>query len=335
MSLEHPKLNQAPRLLMEAELRPVQGERFQPTGFADLGSARYTLHDGTEMLLVDSAQSVANRMEVVCWDEKAKDFIEGLRGLPCIQVVHPEFPHLTNSVLEAHRINSEYIMNTNFKEKFSSEIGCHKDMPVDWEKFRNALLKYDPCSIIHGTFLEEIDGRLRVTRALSGFIEASDVRLAESGGVKINIVEPGQAGGEGNVPYHRSEFTARRILAFFNLDLALLRGYGLQECATRLLVALSLFKVRRFLSSGLRLRTACDLRVAGDLKVTSPEGFTIPSESHLLDECKELIAICQKEGLFALPSVTKVDWKKPEKKGKKKGEDAEPEKSEEQDEETD
>ncbi len=51
------KLEHAPRLLLEAELRPCQGDRFQPTGFADLGAALYKRPDGTDMLLVESAQS--------------------------------------------------------------------------------------------------------------------------------------------------------------------------------------------------------------------------------------------------------------------------------------
>ena len=51
------------RILIEARLRPVQGERFQPTGFADLGAAVYELPSGTRMLLVESAQSIANRLE--------------------------------------------------------------------------------------------------------------------------------------------------------------------------------------------------------------------------------------------------------------------------------
>lgn len=62
-------LNEAPRLLAHAALRPVQGERFQPTGFPDLGPALYKLHDHTQMLLVESAQSMANRAETVCWDD--------------------------------------------------------------------------------------------------------------------------------------------------------------------------------------------------------------------------------------------------------------------------
>ena len=82
MTLDYDKLKDVPRLLMEAELKPLQGQRFQPTGFADLGPARYTLPDGTEMLLVESVQSVANRMEMACWDGAEGDLVEGLRGLP-------------------------------------------------------------------------------------------------------------------------------------------------------------------------------------------------------------------------------------------------------------
>ena len=48
--------------------------------------------------------------------------------------------------------------------------------------------------------------------------------------------------GFGNVPFHRTEFTAEKITAYFNLDLSLLRGYGLGEDATDLLIALALFE---------------------------------------------------------------------------------------------
>ncbi len=64
-AIEFDKLEGAPRLMVEATLEPVQGERFQPTGFPDLGPATYTLPDGTGKLLVESAQSMANRLEVV------------------------------------------------------------------------------------------------------------------------------------------------------------------------------------------------------------------------------------------------------------------------------
>ena len=71
-------------------------------------------------------------------------------------------------------------------------------------------------------------------------------------------------GGYGNVPFHRTEFTARSITAFFSLDLAQIRGYGLPEPAPDLLVALSLWKVRQFLDSNMRLRSACELELAGE-----------------------------------------------------------------------
>ncbi len=315
--IDYTKLSSEPRLLIEAELKPLQGERFQPTGFADLGAARYSLPDGTEMLLVESAQSVANRMELACWDEKKGDYISALRGLPFIQVNYSSQP-LTNSVLEAHRINSEYIMSTKFKDDFSREINCQKDMPIDWLLLRKSLLKYDIGSLLHGSFLEEIDGRLRITRAISGFIEAKDVSVVENGGVKNNFVQPTLKQGEGNVPFHRTEFTAKNITAYFNLDLALIRGYGLNENATKLLIALSLFKVRRFLSNGLRLRTACDLDCIGGLKITRPIDFVVPDEQKLLEECTALISTCKNANLFTDPPVTIVNWNPSAKKSKDK-----------------
>ena len=237
-AIAYDDLKNAPRLLMEAKLKPLQGHRFQPTGFAYLGPARYTLPDGTEMLLVESVQSVANRMELACWDDAKNKLIAELEGLPYIDVKKSGGNGtLTNSLLEAHRINSEYIRS--FHKRFESEIGFKKDTRVDWKEFHRGLFKYDPNSLIHGCFLEEIGGRLRVTRMLSGFIEACAVRPAESGGVKNNIVQPKLKSGEGNVLFHRTEFVAKQITAYFNLDLALLRGYGLPEEAEQLLIALS------------------------------------------------------------------------------------------------
>lgn len=334
MTIDYNALKNAPRLLMEAKLRPLQGHRFQPTGFADLGPARYTLPDGTEMLLVESVQSVANRMELASWDQAADDLIERLKGLPYIRVKSGNNTVLTNSVLEAHRINSPYILEGQDKSVFDRlkqdaagmEIG-----PVDVRALSKLILKYDPNAVIHGVFLAKSDlagGRLRLPRLLSGFIEASDVRPAESGGVKNDRVNPGKGEegqtskeGFGNVPFHRTEFVAKEIKAFFNLDLALLRGYGLEDDATKLLIDLSLFKVRRFLSTGLRLRTACDLEMDGELTVTRPSGFSVPAEDALLANCTRLIGECAKTGLFTNPAITEVEWKPNKKKAKgKKGE---------------
>ena len=77
-----------PRLLLEAELTPLQGSRFQPTGFPNLGAATYDGPDGTPMLLVESAQSVANRLEAVCWDPVADHWVAPLNGLPYIALLY-------------------------------------------------------------------------------------------------------------------------------------------------------------------------------------------------------------------------------------------------------
>ncbi len=65
MSLDLSTLKEAPRLLLRAKLKPLQGTRFQPTGFPEIGAAQYDGPDGTPMLLVESAQSMANRLDTV------------------------------------------------------------------------------------------------------------------------------------------------------------------------------------------------------------------------------------------------------------------------------
>ncbi len=65
------------------------------------------------------------------------------------------------------------------------------------------------------------------------------------------------------------------ITAYFNLDLRQIRGYGLGGDVERLPVLLALFKIRKFLTEGLRFRTACDLDVVA-VTVTRPSGFSSP-----------------------------------------------------------
>jgi len=331
MILDFEKLWQEPRVLLEAVLKVTQGARFQPASFADLGPARYSLPDSTQMLLVESPQSIANRLELACLDDARQDLISPLSGLPYIRVLEGNGKYLTSSLTEAHRINSDYVMRTArrlvttkgktrkadvpFASEFASEIEYLEDAPVNWHKFYMALMKYDPNSLLHGCFLEEIGGRLRAIRLVSGFIEASGVIAVESGGVKNNIVQPNLKGGDGNLPFHRIEFVAKEIKAFFHLDLALLRSYSLDEDAAELFVALSLFKIKRFLSTGLRLRSACDLEVDGSLKVVRPtEGVVIDGERDeeaLLQRCKQLIGKCKAKGLFAHPAITEVQLDDP------------------------
>lgn len=364
MSIDWKSLEGKPRILIEAALKPVAGTRIQPTGFPDLGAATYDAPDGTPTLLVESAQSMANRLEAVCWDEGANELVPELQGLPYVRVKLAglgDGTDTTTSLQEFHRLNSPYIMSgktadgTAFAEILKPELGmvavaatarlarsrrgaAPTEAPatedtaasadkepddvagvVNLRKLAAVCFKYDPNSLVHGVFLEKIAGRLRHPRALSAFIEASGVGRADSGGVKFDRALPkpkvagvDAKGGYGNVPFHRTEFTAKSITAYFSVDLAQIRGYGLGDDATKLLISLSLWKIRQFLDSSMRLRSACELEIdedktAGGLKVKRPEQFKLPAATELTNEVKSLIAKCK----FAEKPVTELTWNNP------------------------
>lgn len=319
-------LKVVPRLLIEATLKPIAGTRFQPTGFPDLGPAQFKSADGQDMLLVESAQSMANRLEEVCWDTVANDWVPALRGLPLVEVLDSSSKLLTNSVLEAHRLNSLYIKRgsgAEFHLKLKSEIVPDEDRPIDLRLFTKALLKYDINSLVHGLFLETLDGRLRLPRALTAFVEANHVNAAASGGVKCDRIDPdkslqlpnalkgvstvGDENRRGNVPFPREEFTGN-ITAYFVLDLALIRGFGLGDDVVNLLVAISLYKVQRFLDVGLRLRTACDLELVGELNPRKPSGFVVPSLKEIEEALPGLIRKVADAKAFAEPAKTTVTF---------------------------
>lgn len=327
-------LLQHPRLLVEAHLQPLAGTRFQPTGFPDLGAATYTAADGTPMLLVESAQSMANRLEAVCWDEARKAPVAELAGLPYVQANLPD-GQMTSSLLEAHRLNSPYIVNSDGFAAIRDAIGFKAAAPFDRQKLAQALLRYDPNSLLHGIFLEKVGGVVRLPRALTAFIEARRVSVVASGGVKIDRVQPssnekdpatgerippayGKADeGYGNVPFQRDEY-AGEIVAYFNLDLGLLANLQIPAEAREYLAALALFKIQRFLDTGLRLRTACDLELKpGGLRIRRPEsGFEWPSLESISGVLKTLASRCA--GSFASPPVTVVTYEKG-KSGRGKG----------------
>jgi len=362
MPVDLEALKAAPRVLIEAALKPVAGTRIQPTGFPDLGPAVYQDANDVTTLLVESAQSMANRLEAVCWDEGADTIAPELKGLPYVLVKLQgigDGSDTTTSLQEFHRLNSPYIMSGKSGDKTFADVlkpqlglatvaGAAKktgkksaDTPsadepaaterepddvagvVNLRKLAAVCFKYDPNSLVHGIFLEKIAGRLRHPRALSAFVEATGVGRADSGGVKFDRALPkpkvagvDAKGGYGNVPFHRTEFTAKAITAYFSLDLSQIRGYGLPADATALLTALSLWKVRKFLDSNMRLRSACELELVGgevacrykDAERKDHE-FPLPAADALAGALKELISKCAAQSLFAEPVVTELTWK--------------------------
>ena len=145
------------RLLMQAELKPLQGERFQPTGFPDLGAARYTLADGAEMLIVESAQSVANRLELASCQDDKRTLLDCIKGLPYVRSIY-QGELLTTSYLEAHRLSSPYLLNEEWAAKLSKEMNLRDDVPLNERGITSTIFKYDPACLLHGVWLSLREG---------------------------------------------------------------------------------------------------------------------------------------------------------------------------------
>jgi CRISPR-associated protein Csb1 len=294
------------RTVIQAELVPLAGSLFQPTGFPDLGAAEF----GDNQLLVESAQSIANWLEGTTWDAGKQDQVTELGALPYVRIADEGGTFLSSSRLEAHRLASAYVMDgaidgTAGREWLVRKLGLVKGRPLDYRAVARACFGLDPVSLVHGVFFAQKDWpwQPKIARAVTGFIEASGVRPVVSGGVKrdgvINEAKGGDtAKGYGTVPHHRVEYTAETITAYFTVDHEQFRSYGLSEPATGLLEALTDFEIGTLLDHGLRLRTRCDLEVKTVVRGEKPDA------AEAAKRVATLAAECRDE----LEDITKVTW---------------------------
>jgi CRISPR-associated protein Csb1 len=296
------------RTVLEADLTPIAGSLIQPTGFPDLGAAEF----GDNRLLVESAQSMANWLESTTWDSAANDQVAEFAeaGIPHVKVVDPQGAFLSSSRLEAHRLASAYIMTgtvsgTTGEKWLEEQLGLAKGRPLDHRSVARACFRLDPLSLIHGVFFarKAWPWQPRIARAVTSFIEASGVKPAVSGGVKRDVVINEAKGGAtadgyGTVPHHRVEYTADTITAYFTMDRAQFRSYGLSEPATALLEAIADFEIASLLDQGLRLRTRCDLVVRAVTKGDRPDAA----------EAAARIAKFASDAKGELGPVTEVVW---------------------------
>lgn len=273
------------REVYQVPMRPIAGSRFQPTGFPDLGAALFTRPvrvddrhpDGWDRsLVVESAQSMANRLEATAWDARKQEPVEAFAGLPYIRVVDRQGEYLTSSRVEAHRIAAAFVKDSTLdgrpmREVIKERLGLRDDRPLDYRGICAAVFALDPMCLVHGVFFadksEVWPGQPKIARALTSFVEAHDVMEAVSGGVKRDDVRHSVQGGRGAsegygfVPFHRTEYVAREIEASFLLDLDQLASYGLPDAPSEFLATAARWEVRALLDGGFRPRTACDLEV--------------------------------------------------------------------------
>lgn len=315
----------ANRFLLDAALQPVQGSRFAPTGFADLGAAvfdRPTDDGWVKSLLVESAQSMANRLEATLWDAGSARPVASIADLPYIHVVDDDGNHLTSSREESHRLASPYVRYassgaTDGLGIINDALKLSETAPHDYRRLALAVLSLDPLALVHGVFFagkgaKEFPGQPKFTRLITGFIEAHDVRAAESGGVKRDHVNHTQASsggdateGYGSVPFARTEWTARTITASFNIDLAQLRSYGLPDPAEQLLAAIAQLEIATLLAQPLRLRTNCDLEVLNE-HLVARSGEPLDDIATLASRVADLAGQCRANGL--LGEVVELRW---------------------------
>jgi CRISPR-associated protein Csb1 len=275
------------RHIFSIPLEPVAGSRFQPTGFPDLGPGVFKKPlngDWVDAVLVESEQSMANHLEATGWHRGQQLPVDAFAPLPYVRVVNLAGEYLTSSRTEAHRLSSAFIREakmedgTNVVDYLKSELKLVDDKPLSGRDIAAAVLRLDPACLVHGVFFadQKLPGQPKITRALTSFIEAVDIRPAEYGGVKKDDVshknEEGQGSSEGygSIPFHRTMWTAQHITASFVIDLDQIRSYGLSADATRLVETIALWEVRSLCDGGLRLRTMCDLVPRSELPASLP-----------------------------------------------------------------
>ena len=291
------------RRLFNVPLEPVSGSIFQPTGFPDIGTAVFDrpVRDDAgnttfqSALLVESAQSMANRLEGMAWDDGTLAPVALFDGLPYVRIIRGDGgEYVTSSRTEAHRLASAFVKDadiddTKGKAYIKDKLALVNDLPIPARRIAAAVFGLDPFCLLHGVFFadKEWPGQPKIARAVSASIEAHDVRRVDSGGVKKDHVRHslgdssgGTAEGYGTVPFHRTEWTAAEIVATFNVDLGQIRSYGLGDAGYKLLEAIALWEIRTMLDGAIRLRTACDLQAIDD-EIVDRAGVPLPSADDL------------------------------------------------------
>lgn len=259
------------RWYLEARLKVAEGfdERFQPTGFPNLGPALYkAVNNGgaTDYLLVESAQSLANWMEAICLDpQNPCRYNADCAGIPYALVrekLNQENKDLTSSLTEPHRLASDIVLDAKsnsqtFSKLLTDLLQVDKQRPVYLPRIAKRLFYVDPACLLHGVFLEKLDGRIRFPRLLSATITAKEPEPVNAGGVMRGYVTA--VGSEASIPYSTQHFASRDIKLQLTFHTDTLKGWGLDQPAENFLAAFALHKVAKLLNSFPRLRTACVL----------------------------------------------------------------------------
>lgn len=280
------------RVIITAQLSLATGAFLQPTGFPDLGSCIYTDANGKKRCLVESEQSMANRLEAVCM--KAPGYwVDELNTLPVIEVRDGTDALLATNLTEPHRIASSYVLESQangseVKASLETKLGLGNGgstWPLDKrDALEKLIFALDPGALIHGfQFVQWKFVGLRQTRLLSARLECELAVEAEVqyGMVKFDLIDPGaQAEGtnKGQSIAAKSRVVPSKdgITATFDIDLLGLKHLSLSDSEQKFLLALSLWKIGAFLSNkpsfdARSRQTSPSLRLRADCYLTCGE----------------------------------------------------------------
>jgi len=222
------------RVVIEASLVLANGSFFQPTGFPDIGSCVFIDKDGRRRCLVESEQSMANRLEAVCMQAPGTWRAPFATKLPVVRVVDGDGALLGTSLTEPHRLSSTYILegtrdsNSNLQEILREKLGVSSDgkrWPLDKRaELSRVVFALDPAAVLHGfQFMQWSAVGLRQQRLLHARMEAvlagdSDVHY---GAVKVDSIDPKGHKEKSNIGQsiaHKARLVPESIVATFEID---------------------------------------------------------------------------------------------------------------------
>jgi len=331
------------RLVLEATLKPVTGDRFQPAGFPEIGHVIYKAPRSggatQEVCIVDSAASMANHLETVMHDSpQTLGLHSDLAGMPYVELytdegfptVSKQGPHrlVPSTLSEGHRLASSMFVGKeamlvedgkagtkNFGAELTKKFGMpdlgkrSHPQPGDWWNVFNAIFFFDPNSLVHGILFPALG--IKIPRLLTAHHEAFGAGRVETSGVKFDKL---QKTTSGQPIFTRDEETADEIRATFVIDVAQLRSFGrgengLSDGQKEFLLRLALWKIGKLLSQPFRYRSGCDLELVSLTEGRGDEKSELnPSTLNLVDAAAIKNATFRKADDKS-PAVTKVYWK--------------------------
>jgi len=301
------------RVVITAALKLTNGHFLQPTGFPDIDACVYRDKEGRRWCLVESEQSMSNRLEAVSMKSPGV-WVDDLKGLPLIAVKNKESDLLATNLTEPHRLASSYVLDgkrggntTDMRALFENKLGLRNggdfwplDKRADLEKLVFAL---DPAALLHGfQFVQWKFVGLRQTRLIHARLEAelADDPEVHYGMVKWDAIEPEstreERANKGQSIAAKSRIVPKDITATFDIDVLALKSLSIQEERKKFLLGLALWKIGAFLANkasfdprsretrpSLRLRADCYLTCDESISWSGNSAKGVTSATELLD----------------------------------------------------